>query len=197
MSNALLIRQFYSFSCFPLLFFHYKQGAFFNIKFHSYIMAIIISLFASFSHHFYLVVFHWSLNDCTSPWFWDSSKYSSWSQQCCGLYGLDSSSNFQFLQSLSQVYGDQLKLVSPSCSTNFSTLWLYPLYVYHFTLFHFHYVVCWDSKIHLVASSFFLLINVKFGLLALLDDLFISPNSRELYGFHFLGCILICAYTIY
>ena len=36
----------------------------------------------------------------------DSSKYSSRSQQCCSLDGLDSTSDFQFLQSLLQTLKD-------------------------------------------------------------------------------------------
>ena len=39
----------------------------------------------------------------------DSPKYSHWSQQYCGQYGLDSSSDLQFLQSLLIALGDQSK----------------------------------------------------------------------------------------
>ena len=39
----------------------------------------------------------------------DSSQYSGWCQQCCSLYGLGSSSNFQLFQSPFQSFRDFLK----------------------------------------------------------------------------------------
>ena len=44
--------------------------------------------------------------------FQDSSQYSVWSQQCCSLDGVHSSSNFQVLQPLYQSYGDYTKFTS-------------------------------------------------------------------------------------
>ena len=56
----------------------------------------------------------------------DSSQYSVRFHQCCSLDGLDSSSDFQFFQSSSHVFGGllhahqlQLLLLWPSCSTAF------------------------------------------------------------------------------
>ena len=60
-------------------------------------------------------VFHTSVADgfsLASEWqqasssLQDSSQYSGRSQQCCSLDGLNSSSNFQVLQSLYQPFGD-------------------------------------------------------------------------------------------
>ena len=56
------------------------------------------------------------------------SKYSSWPQQHCDLNGLDSSSDFQFLQSSFQAFWrlfqghQQVVSLSLSCSTTFSAL---------------------------------------------------------------------------
>ena len=63
----------------------------------------------------------------------DSSKYSGWSQQCCSLHGLDSSTDFLFFQSffpflcgLILVHQLHQVLSSPSCSTGFLVLWQGP-----------------------------------------------------------------------
>ena len=61
---------------------------------------INLSLFASFS-----LEFEWQQ---VSSGLQDSSRYSNWSQQCCSLNGLDSS-DFQFLQSSSQAFGEHSK----------------------------------------------------------------------------------------
>ena len=57
-----------------------------------------------------------------SSGFQDSSKYSNWSYECCGLDGLIFFSDLQFLQSPFQVQQLQLVSLSPSCFTTFSAL---------------------------------------------------------------------------
>ena len=57
-------------------------------------------------------------------------------------------------------------------------------------------LVCWNSKIHKIANSLFLLI---LGLVFLmgLGHLIVSQNPREFYESQSVGLILVCAYTIW
>ena len=69
----------------------------------------------------------------------DSSQYSSRSQQCCSLDGLDSPSNFQFLQSSSPAFSDR------SVCTNYN--W------YH-CHFHIPQLLSLSSKFQVLVSVF-------------------------------------------
>ena len=87
-----------------------------------------------------------------SSGFQDSSQYSSRSQWCYSLDGLNSPSDFQFFLVLKTI----LVSLSPSCSTFFFTS--QPGYK-HFSNFSFFFyfpsVVHWNGKIHKLQCSMF------------------------------------------
>ena len=82
----------------------------------------------------------------------DSSEYSSWSYQYCGLDGLDSFSDFWFLQSFFQAFGD--------CSKCTDCNW----YCYHPLVpqaFHFSGQVCWNNKFYNYKLNWKLLYSLR------------------------------------
>ena len=94
----------------------------------SSLMLFLCKLF-SFAYYF---VHLWVFCTIVSGWFhtgvkWqqvssilqDSYQYSSWSQQCCSLGGLHSSSYVQVLQSLYQSFGDRDRVTIPFMFTVF------------------------------------------------------------------------------
>ena len=101
----------------------------------------------------------------------DFSQYSSRSQQCCCLDGLNFSTDFQFLQSLLQAPGDRSEftkynLVSPSLSSSKASFFFFffflfcgkiKVFVNLFTFFYFPSVVHRNGKIHKTANPLFFL----------------------------------------
>ena len=75
----------------------------------------------------------------------------------------------------------QFVLRSLSCSTHFSALWQDPSICLYFRFFFFDFcsMVCWNSKIQELTSSFILLINTISTLG--LGGPFVFPILRELY----------------
>ena len=89
----------------------------------------------------------------------DSSQYSSLFQQCCILDDLDSSSDFQFLQSFFEAFRDRSKHRNCTITLMFHSvlaLWQGPSICLSFHFFFFFYsLIHRDSKIHL--TMFFLI----------------------------------------
>ena len=91
-----------------------------------FFLMIILRIW-EFLHQRKLIVFHWSLSDCKSHKYYnsslsldsewqevssgllDSSESSSWFQQCCGLNRLDTFIEFHFFLSFSQAIWDRSK----------------------------------------------------------------------------------------
>ena len=82
-----------------------KNGITINFMFHTWNKLLLI-LFCSLensSPQHWLMVIHWNLNHRNCPH--DSPQYSSRSQQCCRLNGLNSSADFQPYNSLPKPLG--------------------------------------------------------------------------------------------
>ena len=89
----------------------------------------------------------------------DSSKYSGWSEQCCGLNGINSSlfqiPSVSILNLWKQFQGHQLQLISPSSPTVFQLSDKIWVVVSLFPFFHFPSMVCWNSKIPKMTSYYY------------------------------------------
>ena len=109
-------------------------------------------------------------SDCQkdSPGLHYSSKYSSWSQQCCGQDGFFASSTFQFLQSLFQAFGDRPKRTIYNWDQYYSRVPLLlqlsskiQVFVSLLVFFHFFFAIIRKNTQIPHLSSNFLLIKTK------------------------------------
>ena len=117
---------------------------------------VIIWLLASFSRQFYLIVFHWNLNDRKSP------QVSRTLQSILADQNKVSLANFRFLHSHFQAFGNASKSASnKSCHFHVPQLFFSFLekskYFFHlFVLFYFSSLAHRNGKIHWMANSFIL-----------------------------------------
>ena len=70
--------------------------------------------------------------------FQDSSRYFDRSQQCCSLYGLDSFSDFHFLQSFFQAFKERSKRTLSSTVFFYKLLAKVQVFVHLFAFFYFY-----------------------------------------------------------
>ena len=126
----------------------------------------------------------------------DSFHSSGRSQQCCSLDSLDSSSDFPFLQSFSQAFGDHSKnsTIGTTARLMFHSLlvlWQGPIICFSFYFLLFSFCVPSEQQ-NLPDSKFFFCFVNNHGSLVFwpsIDDLFISKSLRIL-------SVSFCAYTI-
>ena len=164
---------------------------------------IMISLFTSFSR---LVVFLYILNDTESPQIsWSLLSVFVGLKQCCDPNGLDSSSDFRFLQSSFKFLGTNSKRINYNCYYcqcyvlelfSFGFYHKVQIFVYLFT--YFFSMTRRNSKIHSRVSSFFFLINNSWSVFldGIWSSFYISKFQRILCN-SFSWMNTGCAYTIW
>ena len=134
-----------------------------------YLLLLLLLLFTSYELFTtaLVVVFHWNLSDSKSSLFKFPGLFSVWSQRCCSLDCLDSSSDFQLFKFLSQFFGDHSKWVNynwyhrhPNIPQFSKFSGKVQVLTCLFAFSYFHFVVCLDDKVHEIASSLFVFVAV-------------------------------------